>query len=66
MSAASEIRNLRRLAAAQGLRLSRHGEDFYLIDADSTATVLGWSYPGGVHLDEVKTYLRTESRARTA
>ena len=66
MTDASEIPSLRRRAASQGLRLSKRGDDFYLIDADTNEIVLGWAYPGGVHLDEVKTYLRTESRARTA
>jgi len=66
MNAASEIQALRRRAASQGLRLSKTGEDFYLIDADTNEIVLGWSDPGGVHLDEVKAHLRTQSHSRTA
>ena len=66
MNAASEIRVLRRLVASQDLRLSKRGEDFYLIDVDTSDIVLGWGHPGGVHLDEVKAYLRTNSQSRTA
>ena len=66
MNASSDIQTLRRLAASRGLRLSKQGEDFYLFDAHSTDIVLGWSEPGGVHLDEVKAYLHAEARARTA
>jgi hypothetical protein len=66
MTDASEIQALRRRAASRGLRLSKRGEDFYLIDADTNDVVLGWSDPGGVHLDEVRAYLRTESPSRIA
>lgn len=66
MTDASEIRSLRRHAASHGLRLSKRGEDFYLIDADTNDIVLGWAYPGGVHIDEVKAYLHAESRSQTA
>ena len=66
MNAASEIPALRRLAASQGLRLSKQGDDFYLIDAHTTDVVLGWGQPGGVHLDEVRAYLRAESQTRSA
>ena len=65
MSAAADIQAVRRLAASLGLRLSKHGEDFYLIDAQTADIVLGWSDPGGVHIDEVMAYLHAES-ARTA
>jgi len=58
MNAASEIRALRRLAESRGLRVSKHGEDFYLIDADTNAVVLGWGLTGGVHVDEAKAHLR--------
>jgi len=57
MNAASEVRALRRLAESRGLRASKHGEDFYLIDADTNTVVLGW-LSGGVHVDEVKAHLR--------
>lgn len=66
MTRASEIRALRRLAASHGVRLSKRGDDFYLIDADTSDIVLGWGEPGGVHLDEVKAYLRGELRSRSA
>ena len=66
MTDASEIRALRRLAASRGLRLSKRGEDFYLIDVDTNDVVLGWSDPGGVHLDEVRAYLNTDSHTRIA
>lgn len=66
MTAASEIQALRRLAASFGLRLSKRGDDFYLIDADTADIVLGWGEPGGVHLDEVKEYLRAEARSGVA
>jgi hypothetical protein len=58
MNAASEVRTLRRLAESRGLRVSKRGEDFYLIDADTNAIVLGWGLSGGVHVDEVKAHLR--------
>ena len=66
MTTVSDVQAARRSAAAQGLRLSKRGEDFYLIDADTNDIVLGWTYPGGVHLDEVTAYLRAASRSRTA
>ena len=66
MTTASDVQAARRSAVAQGLRLSKRGEDFYLIDADTNDIVLGWAYPGGVHLDEVTAYLRAGSRSRTA
>jgi hypothetical protein len=66
MTDASEIQALRRRAASRGLRLSKRGEDFYLFDADTGDIVLGWSDPGGVHLDEVKAYLRNGSHTRIA
>jgi hypothetical protein len=66
MTTDSDVQAVRRLAAAQGLRLSKKGEDFYLIDAETNDIVLGWAYPGGVHLDEVKAYLGGKPRTRTA
>ena len=66
MADASEIQALRRLAASQGLRLSKQGEDFYLIDAETNDVVLGWGLSGGVHLDEVRIFLHPESQSRTA
>jgi hypothetical protein len=66
MTDPSEIQALRRRAASQGLRLSKRGDDFYLIDADTNEVVLGWGVTGGVHIDEVKAYLRAGSRSRAA
>jgi hypothetical protein len=66
MTDPSEIQALRRRAASQGLRLSKRGDDCFLIDAETNDIVLGWAYPGGVHLDEVKAYLRTHSQSRSA
>lgn len=59
MITASDLQALRRLAESRGLRLSKQGEDFYLMDADTNGIVLGWGLSGGVHVDEVRTYLRT-------
>jgi len=58
MNAASEVRALRRPAESRGWRVSKDGEDFYLIDADTNAILLGWGLSGGVHVDEVKAHLR--------
>jgi hypothetical protein len=66
MTEASEIQALRRRAASRGLRLSKRGEDFYLLDAGTNDVVLGWSDPGGVHLDEVRAHLHAGSPSRIA